>query len=89
MKDMLNTIYTEICGDPAVSPYPIKYYDYPEAGDGETFVVIKRLALPVAAFGASDKELPLPLIHISEPTRQAENPSAGFSFKKKITTCDK
>ncbi|OHY53221.1 hypothetical protein [Lacticaseibacillus paracasei] len=57
MKDMLNTIYTEIRGDPAVSPYPIKYYDYPEAGDGETFVVIKPLAPPVAAFGASDKEL--------------------------------
>ena len=57
MKDMLNTIYTEIRGDPLVSPYPIKYYDYPEAAPKETFVLIKPLSPPIAAFGASDKEL--------------------------------
>lgn len=57
MKDMLNTIYTEIRGDPLVSQYPIKYYDYPEAAPRETFVLIKPLSPPTAAFGASDKEL--------------------------------
>lgn len=50
MKDMLNTIYTEIRGDPLVSPYPIKYYDYPEAAPKETFVLIKPLSPPIAAF---------------------------------------
>ena len=57
MKDMLNTIYTEIRGDPLVSQYPIKYYDYPEAASKETFVLIKPLSPPTAVFGASDKEL--------------------------------
>ena len=57
MKDMLNTIYTEIRGDPLVSPYPIKYYDYPEAAPKETFVLIKPLSPPMSVLGASDKEL--------------------------------
>ena len=57
MKDMLSEIYEEFCSDPAISSYPIKYYDYPEAAPKETFIIIKPIAPPIASLGASDKEL--------------------------------